>query len=174
MIIALIGNSGTGKSTLTETLVNNFNYISPNHITTRKKRKDDNGFYKYVSQEIFDIMRENNEFYVCSGEKNHSYGVEKKEINSLIRAKKNIVINISIKDLPNIDKNDDLFILQMKYRHYIFDFFNNKNIKKLGWKELIRRFLINTKDTIKYRYYIKDMVDYNIIFNDCNRRISND
>lgn len=62
----------------------------------------------------------------------------------------------------------------MKYRHYIFDFFNNKNIKKLGWKELIRRFLINTKDTIKYRYYIKDMVDYNIIFNDCNRRISND
>lgn len=39
MIIALIGNSGTGKSTLTETLVNNFNYISPNHITTRKKKE---------------------------------------------------------------------------------------------------------------------------------------
>lgn len=62
-ILALTGPSGVGKSTVSRLLVNAFaSYVSPvTIVTTRKRKKGDDGEYRYVSSSVFEEMQSKGE-----------------------------------------------------------------------------------------------------------------
>ena len=56
-LITITGPAYSGKTTLINHLKTNNNYVIPRHITTRKKRIDDEpGFYKYVSIDDYNTL----------------------------------------------------------------------------------------------------------------------
>ncbi len=71
-IIAIVGPSGVGKSTIADYLTQNYHVNMPICFTTRAKRIDDT-YYNYVSEEEFLKMKNNNFFFFTSGQKD-KYG----------------------------------------------------------------------------------------------------
>ena len=75
-LIAITGPSLAGKTTLTDSLKKQDNIIVPRHITTREQRVDDEpGFYRYVSVDDFQWLREQDAMLFSSGAGNRLYGV---------------------------------------------------------------------------------------------------
>ena len=90
-IIAIMGPSGAGKTTLGDLLVSRNGFSVSKHATTRNRRSDDKeGFYKYFSHEEYRILVENNAFFITSGdgpvvseEYGNFYGVLKQDCLSV-------------------------------------------------------------------------------------------
>lgn len=63
-MIAIIGNTGVGKDTITNILIEKYNYKKIVTYTTRPKRQNeiDDVTYHFISDEKFDDMLKNNEF----------------------------------------------------------------------------------------------------------------
>lgn len=84
MVIAILGCSGSGKTTLTNKLINTYGHYCPKHVTTREPRKDDNGFYEYVSKEMFLSMQKEGEFWIASGDGKRYYGIKRHDVMKYI------------------------------------------------------------------------------------------
>ena len=60
-LIAITGPAYSGKTTLINHLKEDYNYVIPRHITTRKERIDDEpGFYRYVSVDDYNKLLDYN------------------------------------------------------------------------------------------------------------------
>lgn len=70
-IIAIMGPSGAGKTTLANNLVLKNGVVIPRHTTTRSKRKDDeDGFYRYLMHDEYKELYDQGLFFISSGDGN--------------------------------------------------------------------------------------------------------
>ena len=104
-IIAIMGPSGAGKSTLGNKLLENKNITLPKHSTTRAKRSDDKeGFYRYLTHDVFRKLVENDEFLISSGD-----GLEvKKEYGNFY--------GVLLEDCYDAWKKSDIILLFVSYK----------------------------------------------------------
>lgn len=160
MIIAILGYSGSGKTVLTNFLIESGFGVCPMHTTSRTSRYDDNGFYKYVGIDEFKTMMCDNKFIVASGDGKRYYGIERKEFAKVNNEGKNIILNISIKDIKEISKFDNVILIMTKYK-----ILNYYTIKKVGFSEAIKRLYIYLHDRFIFRKLIKKNVNYIISLN---------
>lgn len=106
-IIAIMGPSGVGKTTLGNNLVTNLEIEIPRHCTTRKKRPDDKeGFYRYLTHEQYKQRFLNNKFLISSGdgpiiskEYGNFYGVLKEDCEVTWQICNKILLFVSYKDI---------------------------------------------------------------------------
>lgn len=111
-IIAIMGPSGAGKSTLGYKLLENENITLPRHSTTRSKRSDDKeGFYRYLTHEVYRELLENNEFFISSGdgpevkkEYGNFYGVLLEDCCDAWRKSDIILLFVSYKDIEQLQR----------------------------------------------------------------------
>ncbi len=68
-IIAILGPSGAGKTTLGNNLEKLRGVVVPRHCTTRLRRNDDReGFYRYLSHEKYKALFDQGQFLITSGD----------------------------------------------------------------------------------------------------------
>lgn len=102
MLIVLVGKSASGKTTLEKYISENFRYEKIVSHTTRPIRGDevDGMDYHYVSEDVFNEMRLNNELVEHATFNNWSYGISKKEIED----KKDAVVVVNPAGLRRLRK----------------------------------------------------------------------
>lgn len=111
-IIAIMGPSGAGKTTLGKNLSSRLKLIIPKHCTTRERRKDDeDGFYRYLTHDIYKQNLDNNKFLISSGdgqivkkECGNFYGVLKEDCLAAWEKSDSIVLFVSYKDIETLKK----------------------------------------------------------------------
>lgn len=111
-IIAITGPSGVGKNTLGNMLKKNFNFTVPRHCTTRKRRRDDEeNFYRYLSHEDYSNLLYEEKFLFSSGdgpevlkEYGNFYGVLKDDILDALFISNHVILYVSYKDLEALEK----------------------------------------------------------------------
>lgn len=106
-IIAIMGPSGAGKTTLADNLVNRLNLAVPHHCTTRSRRMDDKeDFYRFLTHEEYQERYQHNEFLISSGdgkiirkEYGNFYGVLKTDCQEAFQQSNTIILLTSYKDI---------------------------------------------------------------------------
>ncbi len=109
-IIAIMGPSGVGKTTLGNNMAKNLNFAIPKHCTTRAYRSDDaDNFYRYLSHEEYSTKFLNKEFLISSGDSNviskangNFYGVLKQDCETAWELSNTIILFVSYKDIYQI------------------------------------------------------------------------
>ena len=119
IITCLTGPSLSGKTTITNKLIENHNIILPKHTTTRKPRNDDaDGFYNYISLNEFLQMLNNNEFIIGSTDGIRGYGVTFKDCETAFNNSDTLLLHVSYKDIGQLKRIDlpvRLVVLTYKY-----------------------------------------------------------
>lgn len=109
-IIAIMGPSGVGKTTLGNNLATKLHFAIPRHCTTREHRADDaEGFYRYLSHEEYNAKFFNQEFLISSGdgtviskENGNFYGVLRLDCETAWELSDKIILFVSYKDIYQI------------------------------------------------------------------------
>ena len=128
-LITITGPAYSGKTTLIKHLKENHNYVTPRHITTRKKRIDDEPeFYRYVSIDDYNTLLNRDELLISSGIHDRMYGILKEDFNNCYNKADNVILSISYKDI---------------YKYLLLEY------EKL----LITLTFRNIEDSMKDRYY---------------------
>lgn len=109
-IIAVMGPSGAGKTTLANNLVLKNSVVIPRHTTTRHPRKDDEqGFYRYLTHDEYSKMYNEGLFLISSGdgkeikkETGNFYGVLKSDCLEAFEKSDIILLFTSYKDILSL------------------------------------------------------------------------
>lgn len=174
-LIAITGPAYSGKTTLINHLKEDYNYVIPRHITTRKERIDDEpGFYRYVSVDDYNKLLDHSELLISSGMHDRMYGILKEDINECYNKADNVIINISYKDIYEyllLEYNKLLVTLtfreienSMKNRYY------SEKSRQLPYEELLIRIGAALDDHDKYFEIVKNNSDC-LIYTDENNEI---
>ena len=106
-IIAIMGPSGAGKTTLGQNLSERLEISIPRHCTTRSRRDDDQeGFYRFLNHEQYDKLLKQGKFLISSGdgpevkkEYGNFYGVLLEDCISAWNTSNVIILFVSYKDI---------------------------------------------------------------------------
>lgn len=176
-IIAIMGPSGAGKTTLGHLLASRQNFSIPIHCTTRKSRPDDEpGFYKYLSHDEYRNLYESNKFLITSGDGpeikekfGNFYGVLKNDCIKAWNKSDIIILFVSYKDiqtliqLNNQDYNVDIVNLTFNDIENGIKTRIENDVKRNHTSEDVRKRVISAlDDTEKYgkalRMYAKAII----------------
>lgn len=152
-----------GKTTLTNKLVNNYNFLVPKHITTREKRIDDiEGFYRYLSVDDFINLKNKGELLLYSGAGDRLYGILKEDCESCFNKSNKVLINISYKDIMQyLNINYEKLLIVLTYKNVLNGMIErNKNgVRKMSNDELYKRIIAAQQDYINYFYLVQKSCD---------------
>ena len=97
-VFALVGPSGSGKTAIANYLVENSkNFATAQSTTTREKREEEaDDAYHFITMEEFQKMRENGMFLETTMYAGNGYGMEKKNIDSLLAEGKNVLVPLDM------------------------------------------------------------------------------
>ncbi len=109
-IIAIMGPSGAGKTTLGYGLAEKYGFAIPRHCTTRARRSDDKeGFYRYLPHEEYARYAERGEFLITSGDhpviargNGNFYGVLQQDCEEALQDADTAVLFVSYKDIERL------------------------------------------------------------------------
>lgn len=146
-ILVLAGPTGVGKSTIINSLIEQYDVMLPLCFTTRKKRDNDDETYVFVDQETFSKYEKNNTFFFITGKGNHKYGfsnLNSDKCKPLIIAtsyenalclkklnKNTIIITLMYKDIARElperikSRNENVADYQKRMQYDIGDYNNN-------------------------------------------------
>ena len=97
-IIVLVGPSGSGKNDIAKELINEVPCFEKLVSYTTDKfavdRKD--GWYNYVSEEVFRKMADNGELFEATNYAHHAYGSRKQDVDNILNNGKHIVTVMDI------------------------------------------------------------------------------
>lgn len=100
IVCAITGPTYAGKTTLSNKLINNCGFLMPKQTTTRCQRIDDiPDYYRYISVEDYNRLKANNNFLLCSGGGNLSYGILKEDFEDVFAKTSNLLLNISYENI---------------------------------------------------------------------------
>ncbi len=116
-IIAIMGPSGAGKTTLGSNLHSRNNIVIPKHTTTRNKRDDDiDGFYRYLTHEEYQKNFSAGCFLISSGdgpiiskEYGNFYGVFLDDCLTSWKKSNTILLFTSYKDILSLASLRNLY-----------------------------------------------------------------
>lgn len=160
-LVCVSGPSMAGKTTLVDNILNDYNFYLPVHITTREKRIDDKeGFYKYIDINSFNKLVYDDKFLFYSGSGDRMYGLLKEDCDLLLSDNKNVLVNISYKDVfkyNSISYNKLLITLTFQniYREMLLRSLN----RRMSSHEFEIRVLAALSDHYKYFSFVKDISD---------------
>lgn len=164
-IIAIMGPSGAGKTTLGDILSSRQEIAIPRHCTTRSQRGDDrNDFYRYLTHDEYRELLEEEQFLISSGdgpvvrkEYGNFYGVL---INDCLNAwqKSNVIILfVSYKDIESLialkEKQIDVDIVNLTFvdiEKGVASRLINSPTREHSQKEINNRIQCALSDTEKY------------------------
>jgi len=157
-IVALVGGSCVGKTTLESKMINELNYSPVIICTTRKSRKDDPEHYKFFSEEEFSNYEKKDSFdysFVSSEDTRYGYILPEKElcVVSFINSK-------DAKTFLDMYSNDD------KDHTYIFGITTSKdNIEECYKKRGMTKESIHNRNIATTNKYSDDVYDRSVAFN---------
>lgn len=91
-IIALVGPSGSGKDSLSNKFIEN-GFVRPITYTTKESN---NLYYKKVKKKEFEEYKKSKFFFETTAYAGHNYGTSEKEILSLLKEGKRIIIPVDV------------------------------------------------------------------------------
>ena len=161
-MIVLSSPSGAGKTTLTQLLSKNNNYLISVSYTTRKPRineleaKD----YYFVNEDKFKSLIKNNEFLEYAKVFNHLYGTSKSQVINNLEKGKNVIFDIDWQGAKQIKEKKlkyeliTFFILPPS-KKVLFERLSNRDMRdKLIVEERMRQFNMDVLHWKDYNYVV--------------------
>jgi len=179
-VIAIMGPSGAGKTTLGNKLSTRFKVAIPRHCTTRSQRSDDcDGFYRYLSHEEYLKHVELGEFLITSGdgpevkkEYGNFYGVLVQDCKDAWETSDIIILFASYKDIESLvqlkNKGLDLDIVNLTFtdiKKNVKDRLINNSTRNHTEKDIQSRVSCALNDFKKYEKALK-MYSKTIVYTD--------
>ena len=164
-IIAIMGPSGAGKTTLGEKLSTRLEISIPRHCTTRNKRIDDQeGFYRYLEHKEYDKLLKQGKFLISSGdgpevkkEYGNFYGVLIDDCISAWSKSNIIILFVSYKDIDALvklkNKGIDVEIVNLTFsdiKKGVSDRLTNNTERNHTLNDIERRINCALEDSEKY------------------------
>jgi guanylate kinase len=107
-ILVVSGPSGAGKTTVVNLFLkdNDDFVLSISHTTRNKRQNEEDGKdYYFISKEDFKRMIERDEFVEWAEVYGNFYGTSKREIERILKNKKNILLEIDVQGALSVKKN---------------------------------------------------------------------
>lgn len=162
LLIILSGPSGVGKGTIREELFKDkdLNLVYSISMTTRKPRQQevDQKDYFFVSEDEFKTKITNNEFLEYAEFVGNYYGTPEKYVDDLLKANKNIVLEIEVQGaLTVLNKRPEaisLFILPPSFEELKRRIIERRSESEAIIQKRLTKAKAEMNITDKYKYVI--------------------
>ena len=162
IMIVLSSPSGAGKTTLTQLLSKNNNYLISVSYTTRKPRINevDAKDYYFVNEDKFESLIKNNKFLEYAKVFNHLYGTSKSQVINNLEKGKDVIFDIDWQGAKQIKEKKlkyeliTFFVLPPS-KKVLFERLSNRDMRdKLIVEERMRQFNMDVLHWKDYNYVV--------------------